>query len=183
MPRSNTISERGPGCDSGLFRLPSPDKTAQNDIPTGSAQHSTKSPTLQSGCHLGFFPENTSTASMKNSFFLLSLEVLHCCCWILLGAMRGQSFNVCLQNGNDVFFHTRHRGFCKSFGLSEIARLMSYWKHLPGQWSSLFPQPRVPGPGRSTELLSQGWVLPFGKGSVRTAFKSSVGMSRMGPGW
>lgn len=71
---------------------------------------------------------------------------------------------------------------------SESARLMSYLKHLPGQQSLLFSQPRVPtsarpGPGHSAELLFQGWVLPFGKESVHMAFESSAGMSRMGPGW
>lgn len=75
---------------------------------------------------------------MQNSFLLLSFEVLRCCCWILLGVVRGRGFNVCFLNGNGVLFHTRHRGFSRSFGLSEIARLMSYVKHLPGQWALLF---------------------------------------------
>lgn len=125
---------------------------------------------------------------MQNSFLLLSFEVLRCCCWILLGVVRGRGFNVCLLNGNGVLFHTRHRGFSRSFGLSEIAQLMSYVKHLPGQWASLFfqlwvPTSGRPGPGRSAELLSRGWVLPFGKESVHMAFESSAGMSRMGPRW
>lgn len=57
LPKSNIIGCRAAlSITLGPVRLPRPDRTAQNDIPTGAAQHLISLPIPRSGCLLGFLP-------------------------------------------------------------------------------------------------------------------------------